>query len=729
MKKFLSRKGTSFELQALALAGAALAAALLGLFRYLNAGEGLFVFLSGLALLLVSLLVAARHRLWVARISAFIESLPLDVWMNDQDGRCFLQSGESRRLMGEMIGKTADELHLPASLWNEWKSDAERVRRGETVYREGALIADGVSRDVFTILAPVIKDGKFLGSAGVNLNITERKKTERKFQRTAEQLAMLNDVARVVASLGSLEEALNLIREQAQRLFPVDAFMTLLYHPETNTVSYPLVYDNGKNWKEAEHELRLDMRSYEILKTGKPLLVNLTEEEFKKVEENKNRTLVGDRASKYRSFIYAPLIGRGGGVIGVIAAISYKFNAYSPKHLKLLESFALHAAIAIENARLYQALQKELAERKQAEQEVLQLNARLEERVAQRTAELREANESLSAEKALLERYAGQREIMADMTDMLQASLNAREAAAVIENRVRLLFPKLDGALYLPGESGMFEPAAAWGVAAAEPQPYAPNDCWALRRGRPYRFGVELLNPSCAHFRQQAPNHTLCLPLLAQGESVGALHLFTDSEENQLSEEERRLAETAANSAALALANLRLREKLRTQSVRDALTGLYNRRYLDEILPREIHRAGRGGHPLSVLMLDIDHFKAFNDSYGHDAGDVVLKSAAKLILSLIRESDVACRYGGEEFLVVLPETSLEAAVKRAEEMRAAFEKHRLTFNNQPLGQVAVSLGAAAYPQHGENAETLVKSADEALYQAKRKGRNRVEIKA
>ena len=194
-----------------------------------------------------------------------------------------------------------------------------------------------------------------------------------------------------------------------------------------------------------------------------------------------------------------------------------------------------------------------------------------------------------------------------------------------------------------------------------------------------------------------------------------------------MDDEEQRFIETIADSVALAIANVRLRERLRIQSIRDGLTGLFNRRYLDETLPREIHRAERSKNPISVLMLDIDSCKKFNDTYGHDAGDIVLKRIAETVLANIRPSDIACRYGGEEFTIVLPDTQLEIANARAESLREAVSLTELQHNGKDLGNVTISLGVASYPQHGATRDTLIKSADEASYQAKQAGKNRVVL--
>jgi len=548
-----------------------------------------------------------------------------------------------------------------------------------------------------------------------------------KKQCSADQLAMLNDIGRAITTLIDVDSVLNMIREQVQRILPVDAFMVLLYRPETNMVSFPLVYDNGRNWTEPDRELVPDMKSYEILKTATPLLVNLTEKEVEEASKIPNRTLMGDYSTQYRSLIYAPLI-RQDKVIGVVSAISYRFNTYTPQHLELLEGVAIQATIAIENARLFQAQQKELTERKQAEQEILKLNAELEERVEQRTLQLQKANDDLNYEKAHLELYNRRREIIANMTDLLQSSRTTHEASGVISTHLQILFPESDGAVYLMNSSAVMEPAATWGKLESLNVLFTTNECWALRRGKTYHFGNGLLAPACDHLGDQKPARAICIPLSAQNEGLGNLHIsWKQDRDSQVMSEELKFIEDIANSLALALGNLRLREKLHILSIREALTGLFNRRYLNETLPREINRAERSKKALSVLMFDIDHFKKFNDTFGHDAGDLVLRKISEVILSNIRESDIACRYGGEEFMIILPGTEIETAERRAEALRNDVSLMKLDHNGQDIGRVTISIGVAAYPQHGATPETLIKTADTAAYQAKKDGRNQVVV--
>lgn len=169
-----------------------------------------------------------------------------------------------------------------------------------------------------------------------------------------------------------------------------------------------------------------------------------------------------------------------------------------------------------------------------------------------------------------------------------------------------------------------------------------------------------------------------------------------------------------------------LQDKLRDQSTRDALTGLYNRRYLDETLDRELILAVRHSHPVSVIISDVDHFKAVNDRYGHSAGDEVLRVFSGLLKQHARGSDICCRYGGEEFLVVLPRMSQDIAIERAELLRSAFAAAPVPWDGTQL-TVTASFGVAAFPHAGRTANELVAAADRALYAAKAAGRNRIEV--
>jgi diguanylate cyclase (GGDEF)-like protein len=225
----------------------------------------------------------------------------------------------------------------------------------------------------------------------------------------------------------------------------------------------------------------------------------------------------------------------------------------------------------------------------------------------------------------------------------------------------------------------------------------------------------------------------LCVPMIAQSEAIGVLHvrqpdavMTGETMLAWLSEPRQRLVVAIADHTALALANLRLRETLRNQSIRDPLTGLHNRRYMHEVLERELLRARRAEWSIGVLLLDLDKFKAVNDTYGHDAGDEVLKGVSRLLQSRLRAEDIVCRHGGEEFVVVLPQMPLESTLGRAEEIRQAVKGLSVAYRQHAIGPISTSIGAAAFPEHGSTITSLLEAADGALYRAKAQGGDRVE---
>jgi diguanylate cyclase (GGDEF)-like protein len=257
---------------------------------------------------------------------------------------------------------------------------------------------------------------------------------------------------------------------------------------------------------------------------------------------------------------------------------------------------------------------------------------------------------------------------------------------------------------------------------------FEPSACWALRTGHPHLVVAGDTTAPCAH-AEGVKNTYLCIPILAQGETLGILHFQSTDEAPQLEASELSFKTTFAGQVGLSIANIRLREALRTQSVRDALTGLYNRRYLEEVMDREIRRAGRAGQSLGVLMLDLDHFKRFNDTYGHDAGDAVLREAAAFLLKNVRAEDFVCRFGGEEFVVILPTADLEGARTRGERLQTKMRELSILHQGRSLGMVTFSVGVAAFPEHGMSPKELMAAADAAMYEAKRGGRDRVMVAA
>lgn len=317
--------------------------------------------------------------------------------------------------------------------------------------------------------------------------------------------------------------------------------------------------------------------------------------------------------------------------------------------------------------------------------------------------------------------------VINELSSSLQSSESREDAAAILSHYLTRLFPASAGGLYLMRSSrNHLELVATWGEpGSAMAVSMAPSDCWALRLGRTYqRSGDSDLR--CHHLTLD-DHSTLCVPLTAQGDIVGMIHIESSTLETL--EKIKPLAEFTGTHIGAALAGISLRESLRQQNIRDPLTGLFNRRYLEETLDRELHRARRGNTRLSLIMLDIDHFKQFNDHHGHQAGDLLLKEFGNNLRAHVRGQDIACRYGGEEFMLVMPEASLENAVKRAETLRQSLVSLVVDYQGARLPSITASFGVAAYPQDGDDAETLQRLADRALYHAKASGRDQVAVVA
>jgi diguanylate cyclase (GGDEF)-like protein/PAS domain S-box-containing protein len=339
---------------------------------------------------------------------------------------------------------------------------------------------------------------------------------------------------------------------------------------------------------------------------------------------------------------------------------------------------------------------------------------------------LREANQRLTGWITELEQRTREISLLSEMGDLLQACRTADEAYLVIARVTRQLFSATSGAVSVVGAAGNFaEAVASWGTPPGE-RIFTPDECWALRRGRVHVVQDADVGLVCKHLHRPLSSGYVCVPMVAQGEALGVLTLLLP-DAGRPSDTRQRLAMTVAEHLALSLANLRLHERLRSQSIRDPLTGLFNRRYMEESLEREMRRAGRGRHPVGILMLDLDHFKEFNDTFGHEAGDRLLREVGAILQRSIRGEDIACRYGGEEFTLILPQASLLDAAQRAEQIRDAIKSLHVQHRRQTLGPVSISVGLAIYPDHGPTGDAVLRAADAALYLAKARGRDRVVI--
>jgi diguanylate cyclase (GGDEF)-like protein/PAS domain S-box-containing protein len=369
----------------------------------------------------------------------------------------------------------------------------------------------------------------------------------------------------------------------------------------------------------------------------------------------------------------------------------------------------------------------------------------LEEQVLERTAQLAESNTRLQSEMLEkdsarnqfdqqnermmreLEQRSERATMLAKMGELLQSCVSLDEVFAASLGFAPKIFPAARGAVALLNASrSLTEVIGSWTDCQLPTTEFDPNECWALRTGHPHLVLAGDLTAPCAH-AAGVKNAYVCIPILAQGETLGILHLQATDEAPQLNATELSFKTTFAGQVGLSIANIKLREALRTQSVRDALTGLHNRRYLEEVLDREVRRAARATQSLGVLMIDLDHFKSFNDTYGHEAGDVVLRELGASLAKGIRAEDFVCRFGGEEFVVILPTADLAASRARAERLRSKARELTVLYQGQSMGILTISVGVAAFPEHGRSPKELMAAADAALYEAKRGGRDQVVV--
>lgn len=325
------------------------------------------------------------------------------------------------------------------------------------------------------------------------------------------------------------------------------------------------------------------------------------------------------------------------------------------------------------------------------------------------------------------------RRILSHMVELMQSCFTLEEAAKVTASSAHKLFPHFSGGVFLIGSSrNVLESKACWGRISSMEREFNTDNCWALRRGHINFSDRDDLAVRCEHLGTEFHVPSLCIPLIAQGETLGVVCLLAEvsdsvSTPDVNSDSIMQLAVSIAEQAAPSLANIKLRERLRSEAVRDSLTDLFNRRYLDEYLRREVSNAIRKERPLGVIMLDVDQFKRYNDMFGHDAGDAVLKSLAGHLMKFVRSGDLACRYGGEEFTLIFPDCLLNDTCRRAEELRASFQQLSIKHGDVVLEKVTLSLGVSAYPEHGKTPSELLVAADAALLRAKVGGRDRVLV--
>jgi diguanylate cyclase (GGDEF)-like protein len=334
------------------------------------------------------------------------------------------------------------------------------------------------------------------------------------------------------------------------------------------------------------------------------------------------------------------------------------------------------------------------------------------------------------SERAILDeqlRLAREVQLLGELNEWLQSSRSLKELFDMVARFMTHILPDAEGSVYVYSNSrDVLEGCASWNGGTHKDHIH-PEECWGLRRGRTYEYGASEIDFVCEHAEPHDGRNYYCFPILAHGETVGLMHLRSAADKSREFKTSRKLAQMCAEQISMAIANVQMRDQLHDQSVRDPLTGLFNRRHMSESLRKLINASQNTGKNLSVIAVDVDHFKKFNDNHGHDAGDMVLRAVGAVMEQACDGDDVACRPGGEEFTLIVSGHSQEDVITKAELLRQSIEAVVVRYGEKALPCITISLGVAHYPAHGTMPQDLLRASDDALYEAKAKGRNQVCI--
>lgn len=324
-------------------------------------------------------------------------------------------------------------------------------------------------------------------------------------------------------------------------------------------------------------------------------------------------------------------------------------------------------------------------------------------------------------------RLAREVRLLGELNEWLQSSRSLDELFDMVAKFMTHILPDAEGSVYVYSNSrDVLDGSASWN-GGTHKEHIHPDGCWGLRRGRTYEYGATEVDFVCEHAEPHDGRPYFCFPILAHGETVGLMHLRAQHDCEDSFGQNKKLAQMCAEQISMAIANVRMRDQLHDQSVRDPLTGLFNRRHMTDQLRKLISRSQASGSTVSLLAVDVDHFKKFNDNHGHDAGDMVLRAVGSVLQQSCDGDEIACRMGGEEFTLILPDSSPADVLARAEKLRKAVEDIAVRYGEKTLPRITISLGVAHYPTHGTMPQDLMRSADDALYDAKARGRNQVRL--
>ncbi len=660
-----------------------------------------------------------------------VESMPIGIFRKNLAGEYTfvnqIYCEKAKKNPNEILGKTDRELYPEAMAQRHIETDRAVLESGQPYA--------GIDHDNTNINHPqhieFIKsavrnaEGKIIGVQGIFWDVTERINAELESRQRLNELTTINTITQAITSEINFHSLLELIAKNVMALLRVESLYIALLDPQKNLIEIPYMLDAGERVYGETLQIGEGLTSH-ILKTGQPLIINQNYQETRQALGVETR--MSARLGVYpKAWMGVPILANGE-TIGVIGASDYTSeHAFQETDVRLLSTVAANIGVAIQKARLYELARSELRERQRAE-----------EALARRLYEISLVSQITQAASARL-----------DLADLIEFAGRKIEEVFLARSVFIALHNKATNEMEVPywtiGHTRVT--ASRFPVGAG-----LTGQVFTSQKPLLISENFETHSRELGAILQHAdkfgyPKTWLGVPMIVGSETIGVISVQDYEKENAYSEFEIKLLSTIASNIAISFENARLYEKirqdnialqgkieeiaslqaeLREQAIRDPLTNLFNRRYLEETLTRELARAEREKTPLSLIILDIDRFKNFNDYYGHMAGDALLRSLANLLVHSTRDSDIACRYGGEEFIVVMPGSPLEAAHRRAEEIRQEFEKTNIHIDGITLN-ATVSLGIAAYPHNAHSGDALIRAADQALYAAKAGGRNQVRV--
>ncbi len=625
----------------------------------------------------------------------------------DSEGRVVLVNRHGCDLLGygesEIAGVDWCETFIPDESREDVRAVFRHLQRGEPGFETYENLVQGASGEQHLIAWNNIplwdESGAFSGTLSSGMDITQSRRDQQRLAWQSSANAAVAEVSAALLSGADLNEVSEIMLSQVRRLTESHTGFVGYIDPATGNLIAPSMTEGLRGAGAAKGRNTVFDRFTGlcewVLDAREPLMTNAAQ------DDPRSSGLPEGDISVTRFLSVPALIS--GKLVGQIA-LANSARDYERRDLELVTRMATHFALAIERKRM--------------------------------EGDLKEAHDKLQVWASGLEQRGQELSLLNEMGNLLQTCQTTAEANLVVGQFAEKLFSGLSGAIYYQNPiSGLFEMTAEWGLTEEVEPAFGRNDCWALRRGQIHCVKDLQTGLLCTHLGEPKPERYICAPMIAQGETLGILHLRCRSEDaacQMISGEDEadhmnELALSFSGHVALALVNLRLNETLREQAIRDGLTNVFNRRFMEESLAREIAKAKRTLSPLSVVMLDLDHFKDFNDEFGHEAGDILLQKFSDILQASFREADVVCRYGGDEFVLMLPGASLDFARARTEQMQESLRGSTIQYRGRILRALSISAGLAALPDNGLSGEELLKAADTALYRAKHEGRDRLVI--